>query len=76
VKKFVLWMALWIVCAGVARAQARELLIQLEGRRSTESSLTATLSRMQEQRDSQRIRCNANVGRNREACDRESPKQE
>ncbi len=33
-----------------ARAQARELLIQLEGRRSTESSLGATLARMQEQR--------------------------
>jgi chromosome segregation protein len=33
-----------------ARAHARELLIQLEGRRSTESSLGATLARMQEQR--------------------------
>ena len=33
-----------------ARAHARELLIQLEGRRSTESSLGATLVRMQEQR--------------------------
>jgi chromosome segregation protein len=33
-----------------ARARARELLIQLEGRRSTESSLGATLVRMQEQR--------------------------
>src|SRR5690606_19145249 len=32
------------------RAQARELLIQLEGRRSSESSLAATLLRMQEQR--------------------------
>jgi chromosome segregation protein len=37
--------------ADVARAHARELLIQLEGRRSTESSLAATLTRMQEQRD-------------------------
>jgi chromosome segregation protein len=36
--------------AGQARAQARELLIQLEGRRSSESSLAATLTRMQEQR--------------------------
>jgi chromosome segregation protein len=33
-----------------ARAHARELLIQLEGRRSTETSLGATLARMQEQR--------------------------
>mgnify|MGYP005811815923 CR=1 FL=1 len=33
-----------------ARAHARELLIQLEGRRSSESSLAATLTRMQEQR--------------------------
>jgi chromosome segregation protein len=33
------------------RAHARELLIQLEGRRSTESSLTATLQRMLEQRE-------------------------
>jgi chromosome segregation protein len=33
-----------------ARAHARELLIQLEGRRSSESSLAATLSRAQEQR--------------------------
>jgi chromosome segregation protein len=33
-----------------AQAHARELLIQLEGRRSTESSLGATLARMQEQR--------------------------
>jgi len=33
-----------------ARAHARELLIQLEGRRSSESSLAATLARMQEQR--------------------------
>jgi chromosome segregation protein len=32
------------------RAQAREILIQLEGRRSSESSLAATLQRMQEQR--------------------------
>ena len=31
--------------AHAARAQARELLIQLEGRRSTESSLAATLQR-------------------------------
>ncbi|MEO6078529.1 MAG: chromosome segregation protein SMC [Steroidobacteraceae bacterium] len=38
--------------ANLARGQARELLIQLEGRRSTESSLAATLVRMQEQRDS------------------------
>jgi chromosome segregation protein len=37
--------------ADAARAQARELLIQLEGRRSSEVSLAATLSRMQEQRD-------------------------
>ncbi len=36
--------------AGSARAHARELLIQLEGRRSSESSLAATLARMQEQR--------------------------
>jgi chromosome segregation protein len=33
-----------------ARNHARELLIQLEGRRSSESSLSATLARMQEQR--------------------------
>jgi len=33
-----------------ARAHARELLIQLEGRRSSESSLASTLARMQEQR--------------------------
>jgi chromosome segregation protein len=33
-----------------ASAHAREQLIQLEGRRSSESSLAATLSRMQEQR--------------------------
>ena len=33
-----------------SRAQAREILIQLEGRRSSESSLAATLQRMQEQR--------------------------
>jgi chromosome segregation protein len=33
-----------------ARSHAREQLIQLEGRRSTESSLAATLVRMQEQR--------------------------
>jgi chromosome segregation protein len=33
-----------------SRAQAREILIQLEGRRSSESSLAATLLRMQEQR--------------------------
>ncbi len=37
--------------ADAARAHARELLIQLEGRRSSEVSLAATLSRMQEQRD-------------------------
>ena len=37
--------------AHAARAHARELLIQLEGRRSTESSLSATLLRLQEQRD-------------------------
>jgi chromosome segregation protein len=36
--------------ADAARAHAREILIQLEGRRSTESSLAATLQRMQEQR--------------------------
>src|SRR5690606_37492871 len=33
-----------------SRSQAREILIQLEGRRSSESSLAATLLRMQEQR--------------------------
>jgi chromosome segregation protein len=37
--------------AHAARAHARELLIQLEGRRSSESSLTSTLQRLQEQRD-------------------------
>lgn len=37
--------------ADAARAHAREVLIQLEGRRSTETSLATTLSRMQEQRD-------------------------
>jgi chromosome segregation protein len=37
--------------ADAARAHARELLIQLEGRRSAEASLATTLSRMQEQRD-------------------------
>jgi chromosome segregation protein len=37
--------------AHAARAHARELLIQLEGRRSTESSLAASLQRLQEQRD-------------------------
>jgi chromosome segregation protein len=36
--------------AQAARAHARELLIQLEGRRSSESSLASTLARMQEQR--------------------------
>ena len=39
-----------------ARARARELLIQLEGRRSSESSLAATLARMQEQRDQLAVR--------------------
>jgi chromosome segregation protein len=39
-----------------ARAHARELLIQLEGRRSTESSLGATLVRMQEQRAQLEVR--------------------
>jgi chromosome segregation protein len=39
-----------------ARAHARELLIQLEGRRSTESSLGATLVRMQEQRTQLEVR--------------------
>jgi len=37
--------------ADSARSRARELLIQLEGRRSSEVSLAATLERMQEQRD-------------------------
>jgi len=37
--------------AHAARAHVRELLIQLEGRRSTESSLTAALQRLQEQRE-------------------------
>ena len=37
--------------AHAARAHARELLIQLEGRRSTESSLSASLQRLQEQRE-------------------------
>ena len=37
--------------AHAARAHAREILIQLEGRRSSESSLTSTLQRLQEQRD-------------------------
>jgi chromosome segregation protein len=37
--------------AQAARSRARELLIQLEGRRSTESSIAATLVRMHEQRD-------------------------
>jgi chromosome segregation protein len=36
--------------AEAARAQVRDLLVQLEGRRSTESSLAGTLTRMQEQR--------------------------
>ncbi|MET0282183.1 MAG: chromosome segregation protein SMC [Steroidobacteraceae bacterium] len=36
--------------AQLARAHAREVLIQLEGRRSSEASLAATLTRMQEQR--------------------------
>jgi len=37
--------------AHAARAHARELLIQLEGRRSTENSLTTSLQRLQEQRE-------------------------
>jgi len=37
--------------AHAARAHVRELLIQLEGRRSTEASLTAALQRLQEQRE-------------------------
>ncbi|MEY2853943.1 MAG: hypothetical protein RL030_1075, partial [Pseudomonadota bacterium] len=35
--------------AAEAQARAREILIQLEGRRSTENSIAATLQRMQEQ---------------------------
>jgi chromosome segregation protein len=36
--------------ADAAQSRAREILIQLEGRRSSEASITATLLRMQEQR--------------------------
>jgi chromosome segregation protein len=37
--------------AAAAQSRARELLIQLEGRRSTESSIAATLQRMREQHE-------------------------